>query len=346
MLPKLLTLVLSASLSGAVYANEQKASGGPEKTVNPERGWFWFEQKPEPEPEPEPPPKPEPKPEEPKPEEPKPEEPKEDKCKKVDTWSPECGFVDPGTDFSWQAKQRDALMERMAVAKNDPKAVEAFQYYMWWVIGRAAEVTAIWRYNMAQNPELDPSVNEPVSAFGLKLMTDVRTGKAQEVYDLIRKEGGFLVYFSKHDCNFCHQMGPTFTRLAKETNLPVRNAALDDKCMPSFEEGCMTAPSTIPAAQALQVTTVPTLFLHVKPNTWIRVATGVVDLQSMKLRVEQFFQAYRTAVINGVDNGGGNRAPVDFSNSGDKGSTKTDLGSKDTHRMPTEEEVRKMMGGK
>lgn len=332
-------LLFAANASWAQVPGSAKVSS----PNSPERGWYWFETEPKPTPLPEQQPEPPPPP--PKPALPQePPEPPEARCKKADTWSAECGFVDPGTDFAFQSKQRDALMERMAVSPNDPKAVENFQYYMRWVIGRAAEVTNIWRYNMAQNPELDPSVNAPVSAFGLRLMTDVRKGQASEIYELIRNEGGFLVYFSRHDCTFCHQMSDTFKRLSKETGLPVRNAALDNTCMPGFEEGCMVAPQTTAPAQALQVATVPALFLYVKPNTWIRIATGVVDLQTMKLRTEQFFQAYRNAMLRGIDNGNGARAPVDFSDTDAKGSTSTGIEGGKNPQLPSEADIKRMLG--
>ena len=102
----------------AVISNVHADFGGGRSTgTGVERGWFWFEDPPVPvEPEPE---KPVPPVAPPKKEEPKPvEEPKapEEKCTKKENWTPECGFVHPGTDFEFQAKQRDALLERMSVA--------------------------------------------------------------------------------------------------------------------------------------------------------------------------------------------------------------------------------------
>lgn len=302
-------------------------------TVNPERGWFYFEdtKKPE-EPEPDAPPPPSilaPKPAQP---------PKSETCKKPETWKPDCGFVDPGTDFSFQAKQRDALLERMSVAQNDPKAVEAFQYYMRWAIERTVEATNLWWYNMVQNPELDPAVSQPISTVGLRLMTDVKSAKAREIFDLVASEGGFLVYFSRSDCTFCHQMQDTLLRVSQSTGLKVLNASLDEKCMPGFAEGCKTFPATAVPAQALQVTTVPAVFLFVPKNTWIRVATGVVDADSVTTRISQFFTAWRTALLKGVENGDESRVSVDFSNSATSGAT-TGVQPGGKARMPSEAEI-------
>lgn len=315
------------------WAQQSDLNAGP----RPERGWFYFET----------PPKAPEKPEELNklPTE-LPPAPKEEKCKKKDTWSPDCGFVNPGEDFEFQSKQRDALMQRMSLAKNDPKAVEAFQYYMRWVLERTAETTNIWWYNMVQNPELDPSVSQPISAFGLRLMTEVQKNKDKEIFALIKSEGGFFVYFSRSDCAFCHQMADVLKSLETRTGLDVRNASLDGKCMPNFAEGCMVAPATQGPAERLQVATVPAVFLYIKPNTWLRVATGVVDTESLVTRTVQFFSAFRAALLTGVENGNAGRPSVDFSTNEASGLGNGVSGAKagGPVRLPSEEEIAKMLG--
>jgi thiol-disulfide isomerase/thioredoxin len=347
---RLLTLLIIALSfwSISAWAQSPPASAGAAKTsdlngaAKPERGWFFFDDpKPKPpEEEKEPPPLPEIAPAK------APPPPKEDKCKKKDTWTPDCGFVNPGTDFQFQAKQRDALMEQMSVAKNDPKAVEAFQYYMRWVVERTAEATNMWWYNMVQNPELDPSVQSPVSAFGLRLMTEVQKGKDKEIFDLVKAEGGFFVYFSRSDCNFCHQMAPTLQDLSKKSGIPIRNASLDGKCMPGFTEGCMTTPATDAPARALQVATVPAVFLYIPKATWLRVSTGVVDLESMMTRTVQFFQAYRSAMLKGVENSQKGRPSVDFSAALAGGASEGAEGAKAGAdvTMPSEDDIAKLLG--
>jgi hypothetical protein len=316
-----------------------QAAGGPVPAAAVEKGWFFFEDPPAPK-EPEapvvalPPPTQMPPP------------PKENKCLKKETWSAVCGFVQPGGDFEFQSKQRDALMENMAVAPNDPKAVEAVQYYMRWALERTSEVTNLWWYNMVQNPELDPTSASPVSTFGLRLMTEVQQGKEREVFSLIKEEGGTLVVFTRSDCVFCHQMVGPIQQLAQRTKLPVRNASLDAVCESEFRDGCMTAPASLQPAAALQVATVPAVFLYVKPNTWLRIATGVVDTDSMSTRAMQFFSAYRNALLKGVENGQNGRASVDFNTEGPTGNAKGIKGASEGSalRIPTDEDISKLVG--
>lgn len=281
-----------------------------------ERGWFYFDDPKVPDPKDEQAPVPAPPP--PREENPKkddaPKDEEKDPCQVPRTWKPTCGFVHPGTDFEFQAKQRDALLNAMVMSNNDPKQVEAFQYYMRWVVERASEVANIWRYNMVQNPELDPSVKSPISSFGLRLMTDIRKGNDKEVFDLIKSEGGMIVVFTRDDCIYCHQMVSAWNSLTEYTTIPLAAASIQGACTPglNFVE-CKEAPESLDPAQALKVTIVPATFLYVKPNTWLRIGNGVVDTDSMKTRTVQFFSAYRNALLKGVDNGQNGNPSVDFS---------------------------------
>ena len=336
---KLLPLVLLLG-GGTAFAQEvQKVNPSESLQQKAERGWFFYEDPVKPKA----PPKKKDVPQQAKQE---PDTPKDDPCLKAETWTAKCGFVDPGKDFNFQAKQRDALLENMAMSQNDPKAVEAFQYYMKWVMGRATEVANLWYYNMVQNPDLDPAVSRPVSAFGLRLMTDVKNGHAQEIFKSLKNDDAMLVYFTRSDCAFCHSMAPNVKRIAEKTGLPVWNAALDERCMPGFESQCRAGKAVEKPAQALQVSTVPSLFLHVPPNTWLRLSTGLTDDESIMARTVSFFSAYRTALLKGVNNGDGTRASVDFSaEEALSGNVKGVTPSKSA-RVPSESEIRQLLEAK
>lgn len=299
----------SLPLPEANTAPTAKASGPANQVqgADPSRGWFFFE--------------------DPKKEEPKEEDlppalaapatpneappPKQDKCRSKQTWSPDCGFVDPGKDFEFHEKQREALFQQMVMDSNSPKAVEAVQYYMRWMLERVSQVSNMWQYNMLQNPELDPSARIPVSSLGLRLSSEAKSGTAREIFGLIKSEGGFFVYFSRADCSTCHDMAYLMERISKETGIPVKNAALDDKCVIQGAE-CLTSASVMPAAQALKISVVPTVFVYLRPNTWIRVSNGFTDAETLKSRTVQFFQGYRNAMLRNTANGSGAVPSVDF----------------------------------
>lgn len=324
---------LSAHAGGAARSD---LGEGP----SPERGWFFFETEKKPAVEPTLPPR---VPAQATPAGSAPEQ----RCSDPRSWTPECGFVDPGENFEFQARQRDALLEQMTMSNNNPQAVEAFQYYMKWVVERAAQVANLWQYNLVQNPELDATARHPVSAFGLRLMSDVREGRDAEIFAALREDGAFLVYFTRNDCAFCHQMAPHVQRLARTTGLAVRNAALDETCLREFAEGCLKGKAVQAPAQALQVSIVPTVFVYIPSgNTWLRIATGLTDPQTMAARAVSFFAAYRNALLKGVANAAPGRAPVDFTDTSPTGTAAGAARLVNAPRAPTEREVAEMLGKK
>lgn len=268
--------------------------------------------------------------------------PKSDLCKKMATWTAKCGFVNPGTSFAFQSKERDALLHRMAMAPNNPQAVENFQYYQRWVLRRSIEVADEWYYNTVQNPALAATVKHPINAFGLKLMTEVRSSKQTAILEALRSQHAIFVYFSRSTCSFCQAMAPLMKDVQRETGIKVWNAALDQSCMPGFKKQCIAGrPVELPAA-ALKVKLVPTIFLYVPHDTWIRVATGVTSAQTIRDRATSFFAAYRAALLKGVENGAPGRPSVDFD--GDS-ATGIDEGvrSKGPAKLPTQAEVNKLL---
>lgn len=303
------------------------------------RGWFFFD---DPTPPPPPASDPPPAPPAPEPAAPPPTPSEIKKCSNKKTWSTECGFVEPGEDFDFQAQQRDALFQRMVVAKNSPKDVENVQRYMNWAMERASEIANLWVYNTIQKPELDPNVKNPVSSFGLKLMSDIQSTSDTNMFATLRKEGAFFVVFTRESCAFCHQMQSTFETLSSDTGLPLHNATLEKTCMSYIKGDCIAGPQAIAAAQALQVATVPSVFLYVPKNTWLRIGTGVVDSSTLKNRTTQFFTAYRNALLQGVNNSTSSHIPsVSFSK--DPNATGTATGVETTTEMDTEQKVRQLM---
>ena len=317
---------------------ETTPAGTPTGKDRPDRG-YWFYDKPE------------------KPVEPKVKKPKvvivapaakleEDRkrCEDMATWTPDCGFVNPGTSFQFQAKQRDALIEQMAMSPENPKTVEAFQRYNKWVITRGMEVAQMWQWNLAQNPDLDPSVQSPISQFGVSLMLDAKSNANSEIFKVLKDAGAYLVYFTKSDCRFCHDMNRSIRTVADEMNLPLYNAPLDDQCLSGYTgDYCLSQQVIHEPAQVLQVATVPAVFLYVPDQNWFRIATGVTDERSMSSRIVNFFSAYRNATLKGMSGVDG-RPPVNFSASAENPALATGV-APGVYTPPTEEQIRAAVHG-
>lgn len=228
-----------------------------------------------------------------------------ERCGKAATWTLDCGFVNPGMDFAFQEKQRDALMQRMALAPDDAVAVEAFQRYNKWVVGQAVKAAQMWQWNLAQRPDLDPTVQAPISTFGLGLVSEVNRAASKELWKYIADNGGFLVAFTREDCIYCHHMLPTWASVQKTTGIPFYFAPIDGKCLKKVHpDACLPGKTAFDSASVLRVSVVPALFLYVPDQTWIRVATGVASETAITGRITNFFAAYRTGLARGLASDG------------------------------------------
>lgn len=236
------------------------------------------------------------------------------RCADPDTWSAECGFVDPGSNFQFQSIQRDALMERMVMHADNPSAVKEFQRYMRWAVTRAVEVSQMWEWNRVQDPSLNPNVTNPAGTYGLQMLTRAKTVDRENVMEMVRESGGFLVWFTRSTCSYCHDTLHIVRGVAEKTGLELFNASLDATCYPGFEgEYCVAGDASIDAAKRLAVLKVPDLFLYMPDtDTWIRLSTGVEDMETIVSRVSLFFKAVTAAAENGIHNAQGFSPSVNF----------------------------------
>ncbi len=251
-------------------------------------------------------------------EKPKEEEPK---CSSASSWDESCGFVDPGEDFDFQAKQRDVFLKGLVMKSHSPKAVENMQRYMKWVVAKAIEASKIWEFNLVQKPELSASVQKPVVQMGMNLALTLEENSENAVLNNIKQSGGFFVWFTRTDCAFCHRQAVVIHNLMESEGYPMWNASLDGQCMKGFDEtNCMVAPETIEPASLLGIKIVPSLFLYLpETKTWIRVANGLEPKSVIRSRVKNFFLAVRSAIVNEVSNGEGTIPSVDFSHKESEG---------------------------
>lgn len=243
------------------------------------------------------------------------QEPEEIDCTNPDQWKPRCGFIDPGNSFDFQSQQRDALLRQAVMNPSDTNKVEQWQRYQRWVTDQAIEMSQVWQWNLIQNQELNPAVATPIAAFGLRAAANLRKGQRASTLDSIKEQGGFLVWFTRSDCVFCHEMAEPLSLLQKRHNIDIYAASLDGECLEKFEGRCETGELVIEAARHLSVANVPDLWLHLpKDDLWFRVSSGMESTTLILSRIDLFFGAVTRAAEKGIKNASDpNRPAVDFS---------------------------------
>ena len=243
-------------------------------------------------------------------------------CQDKNQWVAACGFINPSTQqgtlnqkYNFEQHEMTQLMRQASMSANDAKKVYQFQKFNWWAVNQAMNMSYTWNYNVAQHPDVDPNVKNPSSAFALLMVSKINDTAEKQFYHMLSKSA-YLVYFTRSDCEYCHVEAPLVRSFAQETGLKIVNASLDSDHIKQFKY-FMTAPKTLMPARILQVGTVPTLFLYLKPNKtgavhssqFIRVATGVVTKDIIKQRIIDFVRAYRHAIVEGVVDGHKKYAP-------------------------------------
>lgn len=223
-------------------------------------------------------------------------EPNQRDCTKSDQWEASCGFVNPGNDFAFQAKQRDALMQQFAMQASNPKAVEAFQRYQAWVTDQAITASNVWVWNQTQNTDLDAAVSNPISALGLTLAAKSKNSSAKELMASVKKAGGRLLLFSRTNCDWCHQQVGLTSRVVREYNLPLWNVTLDATCLPGMASRCISGPLALALAKELNIRIVPAQVLFIPDNTWIKIASGITVDSELRARLVNFLAAYKGAL--------------------------------------------------
>ena len=216
-------------------------------------------------------------------------------------------------DFEFQAMQRDQLLREMVMSSNAPEAVKGFQKYNRWVIDQAVQIARLWEFNLAQDPSIDRQTTDPVSAYGLKMLGRERQSAETAFFEVLKEDKAFLVFFSRSDCRYCHDMVPILQEFSRETGMTVWNASLDETCIDQFKNHCLAGDAIRGPATYLQVRQVPDLVIHnPKDRTWLRIATGVTTADQIKSRIKLFSQAVKSAAMNGVVNAQGFVPSVDF----------------------------------
>ncbi|MDP2564384.1 conjugal transfer protein TraF [Pseudoalteromonas marina] len=242
-------------------------------------------------------------------------EEKEQDCSKADEWTESCGFVDPGTDFDFQSKQRDVFLKGLVMKSGSQKAVKNMQKYNKWLVSRAIEASRIGEFNLVQDPELSADVKRPTNAFGLSTLLTLRQNTTEAVIEEITSKGGMLVWFTRSDCVFCHKQRGILNIFSKKYDLPIRNASLDEACFNAVDPLCLTAPLTLGAAERLNVQIVPSLFIYIpEDDSYIRISNGLETVDVIANRIKNFFLGIKSAHINGIMNSEDGAPNVDFKN--------------------------------
>lgn len=238
-------------------------------------------------------------------------------CQQPGAWKADCGFVDPtqvglSPDAAWRFSQKEyhELLHHYSLYPNNAEQVYHFQKYQYWALEHAMTASYTWQYNREQHPDINASINAPVSQFGLAVIKKIEQKSESSFWRTLSKTA-FYVIVSRTDNAECQAQGRLMRRLAHDKGVTVWNLSVDKGHLKGFNQVmnfyALSSLAQKALATHLDLRWLPTIYLYLKPisgsekiGRWIRIATGMTTLDAIESRTLDFVEAYRHAIIQGV----------------------------------------------
>ena len=130
--------------------------------------------------------------------------------------------------LAWAEQARKKTEWLKARALRNPNEQNTLEYikYQTEVTNKAEQFSNIWPHILRKYPELDFSVNNPVTQSGRHVFLDEKTKQDKQNIKHLSERFG-LFFFFKADCPYCHLQGPIVSNFAKSFNIAVMAISLD-----------------------------------------------------------------------------------------------------------------------
>jgi conjugal transfer pilus assembly protein TraF len=133
-----------------------------------------------------------------------------------------------------QAVQRE-LEERKALAIMYPTPIHIAEYigYQRQQLDRASTFADQWQRTIWQTPNLDYTLQRPVSTLGKRTWSLVKADAQRQTLNSLAQRYGIFYFFSS-DCAACEAFSPVLKSLSTAHGFPVMAVSMDGGSTPSF----------------------------------------------------------------------------------------------------------------
>lgn len=187
-----------------------------------------------------------------------------------------------------------AYSEEKLKAALDRPSVENVHEYMVvqkFVLEKAENFTTTWQQVLRLYPDLDWTVEHPVSAVGGDIYKRLREEQITGVINELARYGG-LFFFYESTCPYCQEQAAILKTFQDLHGMNVMAISLDGGGLPEFPD----YKKNNGIAQNLGVSRMPTIILALPPAGLAPVSTGIVTLSELRERIynlvsdPEFFQ--------------------------------------------------------
>lgn len=183
-----------------------------------------------------------------------------------------------------EIKQRVEILKAKMIIEPTQENIINYVKYQRYVLDKASYLTDAWQRTMWQTPELDYTLQRPVSKIGKETYLDQKKlEKANLLQELSKRYGIFFAFRS--DCLYCHQFAPV-VKMLEERGFSIIPISLDGGYLPEFSLKITKTHTGQLSKLGIEIDTVPALFLFdAKTNEIITIGFGFMAFDEVEERI-------------------------------------------------------------
>lgn len=163
---------------------------------------------------------------------------------------------------------------------------------------KAARFGHVWQDVLLEHPELNPTVKNPTSSFGVQVKAKYEASENKMMVAKIAEDTGIFLFVSG-DCPYCHAEADIIARLEKLYGVEVRTIS-NDHCNYSGFHNCSVRPELF---DVFTVKVTPTLVAVYRDSgnrpRYQPIATGILTLDEVVSRLIYYYNLHKNGQYPG-----------------------------------------------
>lgn len=187
----------------------------------------------------------------------------------------------PALTAAWFRENMQHYMDK-AIDEPTPGNIKAYLYLQRIMMDKSSEFSDMSQQIVMGDPNLDEISRRPLAPFASQAMDKFAREQTELVLKEIANRAG-LFFFFRSDCPYCHAQAPVLESFAEQFGMPVLPISLDGQPLASGQFPNFRVDQG--QAIALNVHSVPALFLLGPEDNFLPISQGTVSFDELSQRV-------------------------------------------------------------
>ena len=186
--------------------------------------------------------------------------------------------VEPVQPYTVRMKEKGEQLLSAAMENPTQENVEQYMVHNQLMMQASTDFAEAWQLALMKNPDLESGV--PMVDAVKDIYYEEQARKDDEKLQSLKERAG-LFFFYTTSCPYCPRQAQYLKLFENQTGFEVKAISLDGYILPEYPDAI--ADNGI--ATELNVKGVPAIYLALPPNTFERVATGIITPEELKRRL-------------------------------------------------------------